>query len=125
MGILVRRTMKVGLIAVLGVLICGALMSGCGGDPTGGRTGDQVETRARYITDGAPKYNPDQKQCPVCGAPDLHADQYVDVEGKRIYFDKKECVDEFQNNQSQYLPNLQGGEEDGEGGGPGGGEGGP
>lgn len=127
MALSVKSLTKVSLLAIAGLFVCGFLMVGCGDDPTGGRTGDQVETRARYIEDGATKYNPDQKQCPVCGAPDLHADQYVDVDGKRVYFDKQECREEFEQNQSKYLPKLQGGEEEEEmaGGESGGAAGGP
>jgi len=105
-----QMTLKIGLAAV--ALMMTLSTASCDGPGIGDRGGDKVETMAKYIQDGVPNYNDEQKQCPICGAPGLHADQFVDVEGKRIYFDKKECVQKFKENQSAYLSKVSGGGDD-------------
>ena len=79
--------------------------SGCGKPQS---AGDQPTTygTARAIDDGAPKYFEAQMACPVCGRQGLVAEYHVDVDGKRVYFDRKECVEKFTQNQSEYVEKL-------------------
>ena len=41
--------------------------------------------------------------CPVCGGQPISGEHYVDLQGGRLYFDKAECKDKFEQNQDQYL----------------------
>ena len=93
---------KVLFVVCCAVLAAGGMaLSGCGGG--GPSTGDEVEAMAKYLEDGAAKFYKNQAWCPVCGSGGLNENYYVDVNGKRIYFDEKECQQKFENNQSQLL----------------------
>lgn len=82
-------------------LVCFASL-GCSG---GG--GGAEPTRAMDIEDGSTKYFPRQYRCPVCGNVGLSKDQHVDLDGKRLYFDKVKCIDEFKQDRQKYLKRLQ------------------
>lgn len=92
-----------------GVLIIGMALAvfsvfvfvGCGGSSQS-LPGTTYRTAAK-IEDGAQKYFEHQRQCPVCGEKGLVAEQYVDVDGQRVYLDSQACKQEFEKNQSQYL----------------------
>lgn len=84
--------------AVLGLL--GAFLSGCGKEE---QTGSDRAVEAMMLHPGTPKYFEMQTTCPVCGESPISEDYYVDINGKRLYFDKAECKKEFQGNQEQYL----------------------
>ena len=88
------------LIAVIAVGVFASL--GCSG---GG--GGTEPTRAMDIKDGSTKYYPRQYRCPVCGNVGLNKEQHVDIDGKRIYFDKAECIDKFKQDRQKYLKRLQ------------------
>ena len=98
--VMIRRAVftACGVILVLSALS----LAGCE-DSAGGLGGDEVEPVAFLIEDGATKYYKHQAWCPVCDKRPLHQSHYVDVEGKRIYFNSEECVKEFENDQSTYL----------------------
>ncbi len=91
------------LILLVGAVMAGSLV-GCGGssEPQGPELGAAAKT---FESDVAPM-NPDQKACPVCGNA-IKEDVYVDVkangETKRIYFDKKQCKQVFQQNKETQL----------------------
>lgn len=99
---MMRRTFATGLSLVL-ALTCLWLV-GCGGGGAGG--GDKVEGVAFLLEDGATKYFKHQAWCPVCNGQGLHENYYADVDNRRIYFDKEECMKKFKNNQSEYLPTF-------------------
>ena len=101
----VNMTGKVAVGVVALVFLGAGFMAGCG-DGVGGRAGDKKEIRAKYIEDGAPKYFPEQRACPVCGKGPLFETHHVDVDGKRIYFDSEECVEKFKENKSQYVSKI-------------------
>lgn len=93
--------------AVMLVLIAGlgaALFSGCGGVGNEGR-GEQVF--ASEIEDGAEKYDRSQYNCPVCEGQPIVGDYYAEVDGKRIYFDKKECETKFKENPDRYVGDME------------------
>ena len=92
-------------------LICAALgvfallATGCSG-----RSADKDESTNRpaiEIQDGAQKYDSFQFNCPVCGEPGIKGEFYADVNGKRIYFDKKECAEKFKGDSEKYLKKYQ------------------
>lgn len=91
-----RMKAVAGLMMVLGLCVA----AGCGG---GGGGAQQSPTQAREIQDGAEKYDPPQVSCPVCGSKPISGDYHAEVEGKRIYFDKKECEKKFKQNSEKYL----------------------
>ena len=89
-------------LAVLAVFLGGVIV-GCGGnDYTPGEGGEPVGM-AGEIDDGVQNYNDNQSQCPVCGEMGLRPNFYAEVDGKRVYFDKKECMEKFKQNTSKYL----------------------
>lgn len=92
------------ILSALGV----GLLAGCGkGDSSSsGAPAGHAYMVARLIQDGAPKYFEYQQKCPVCDEGGLLAEQYVDVDGRRIYFDMEACKKSFQENQSKFLEKL-------------------
>ena len=89
------------VVAVLASVVAAGFL-GCGGN--GGGSGDVKPAMAFH--EDVPKYYSKQVKCPVCGGQPLVKDHYVDVEGQRVYFDKKDCVAAFKKNQSTYLRKL-------------------
>lgn len=65
----------------------------------------EVKT-ADEIDDGANKYWPMQRKCPVCGGQPIQADYHAELNGKRVYFDKQECVEEFKEDKAKYEEEL-------------------
>lgn len=97
---------KIASIAVVFMLaLTFVVFQGCGQQGSSGG-GDNTADRAMYIQDGAEKYFAHQASCPVCGGRPLRSDLHVDVNGKRVYFDKSECVDKFKNDRATYLEKL-------------------
>ncbi len=98
---------KRALLVTCGVVFALSLVfvAGCN-DPAAGRGGDPKEPLANLIEDGAPKYYKHQAWCTVCNGRPLYEKHYVDVDGKRIYFDSAECAKKFKENQSKYLPTF-------------------
>jgi hypothetical protein len=91
------------IVMVMAVIALACFASfGCGG---GG--GGTEPTRAMDIEDGSEKYFPRQYRCPVCGNVGLSKDQYVDIDGKRLYFDRAQCIDDFEQDRQKYLKRLQ------------------
>ena len=88
--------------------LCVGMVAGCGQDgrSSGAEKAPPLYLRAADIKDGAPKYFPEQGQCPVCPTSELREKIYVDVDGKRIYFDSEECRKKFKQNRSKYLQKL-------------------
>jgi len=87
------------LCLVMVAVVFSAGIAGCG-SRSGGTGGSRA---AKTFEDGADKYDPMQMRCPVCDSQPLNADYYADVDGKRIYFDKQECMEKFKQNTEQYL----------------------
>jgi len=100
--------MKKLLIGIAAIVLMVGFAAGCGpsGGDGGGSGGKRPDIPARSIEDGAEKYDPFQAQCPVCGSPiyaDHHAEVEQDGQSARIYFDKEECVQKFEQNPEEYL----------------------
>jgi len=107
-------------ILVLAAVLCLGVM-GCGGEqqsssakktkPGAGGGPPDVTTAADLAQEqDAQPINPMQMNCIVCGERplkgDLHADVTVGNQRGRLYFDKQECLDEFEQNQQKYLDRL-------------------
>ena len=78
-----------------------AVMVGCE-DSGPGADGASVPVMAWTIEDGADKYAPQQDKCPVCGGRPIKAEFYTEIDGKRLYFDKQECVQKYEENPDEY-----------------------
>jgi len=93
----------------IAVLVAAGLLLGvgfgCGGDS--GSAMDADVKPAMDIQDDAEKYDPYQIECPVCGQKPIKADLYSEADGRRIYFDREECVSKFEENPQQYLDEYQ------------------
>lgn len=92
------RRIIVGLAII--ALSYGALV-GCGGE--GGKQDVQTPTTAIEIQDDHRAYYDMQEECPVCGGRPIKQEFHADTDKGRIYFDKKQCVDKFNENRDQYL----------------------
>jgi YHS domain-containing protein len=90
---------------LLGMLVLAAvlpLVSGCGQETAG-----QGETvYAEEFEDGAENYLDLQQSCPVCGGNPIKQKLHAELEGKRVYFDGKECVKKFKKNPSRFKRKL-------------------
>ncbi len=95
---------KVLLAGVVLALICVG-MAGCEKGGTAPE-GEEIST-AVQIKDGADKYFMYQHKCPVCGSEPISGDYYADTEKGRIYFDKQECLDEFNSNKEEVIKKLE------------------
>lgn len=84
--------------AVLG-LLC-VFLTACGKQE---QTGSDRAVEAMMLHPGTPKYFEMQTTCPVCDGIPISEDYYVDIDGRRLYFDKAECKQKFEGNQEQYL----------------------
>ena len=62
-----------------------------------------MPTMAYNFRDGAPKYYDEQKACPVCGGEPIKEDIHAEYQMKRIYFDKDECAQKFQESPQEYI----------------------
>ena len=108
---------RLAAICVLSAVLCIGVM-GCGGEEASTSSDSEVSsaggppdvTTARKIQDDAPKFNPMQMNCIVCGERpikgEFHADVSAGGRSGRIYFDKKECLEKFNNNKEKYLGRL-------------------
>ena len=85
----------------LGVFFLSAV--GCGQESTSTTTAPDRPKMAYDFRDGAPNYYDEQKSCPVCGTESIKEDIYVDLQGKRVYFDKQECADKFEGDAQKYI----------------------
>lgn len=90
------------LVCVVAVLALGAYAScqkqsgsGDGGKVTAAQLQGDVEPYFLY-----------QHQCPVCGGEPIKQQFKADIDGKRVYFDKQECVQKWKNNTSKYKKKL-------------------
>ena len=88
--------------------LCAGLVAfvatGCGQGDSGGGSGSQPEGRpAISFQDGAKNYDDMQFICPVCGKEGLKQELHVDTDQGRVYFDKKECMEEFKGSEQKYL----------------------
>jgi len=96
------------LAALVGAL--GLMAAGCGERPAGGRA---VETFAgetvfaSSFQDGVDALYPNQFVDPVSGKQPIKQEFYVDVEGKRVYFNSAESRDLFEKDPSKYMEALQ------------------
>ena len=91
------------LTVLVAVLAMG--FAGCGQEAY-----DDTESGIQFaatIEDGADKYDPNQYACPVCDGQPISGDFYVDTDNGRVYFDKQECADKFEENPQQYLQQYQ------------------
>lgn len=91
---MLRQTLVLGIALVFGF----GLVTGCGS-----KSSQRDDLRANDIDDGAEKYSSMQNKCPVCGGKPISADIHSNVNGKRVYFDKKECKEKFDANSEKYL----------------------
>jgi len=101
-----RRAVMAGLLVLA---LCVLTVAGCGQDGSSGASGKKRLRKyiaAKNIEDGAEKYDRVQSRCPVCDAQGVTAEHYVDVDGKRVYFDKKECKEKWEENQAKYLKKM-------------------
>lgn len=98
------KKLAVGAVALV---LAASVFVGCGGDGNGGAPGTKtgVANIAMEFDDDAKKFFPYQQKCPVDGGT-IKQEFHADVNGKRVYFDKQECVDKFKQNQDEYLPEL-------------------
>ncbi len=83
------------------VIICvlSFLVVGCDAKDTGQK--DIIS--AMQIDDGAEKYRQMQFRCPVCGQKGIKPEYHASVDGKRIYFDRRKCMEKFKKNPGKYL----------------------
>lgn len=92
--------MRFATIAAAVLALAGLALVGCGDVSA---PSEAKPMQARQIDDGAEKYSPMQIKCPVCNTQELSADIHSDVDGKRVYFDKEECKQKFDQDPQQYL----------------------
>ena len=104
MNTLSRWTTAIMVLAVVGMLT--ATIPACQKSSTDASSSDQPRI-AGAIKDGTEAYWVQQNQCPVCGGQPIKGDFHVDVSGRRVYMDKKECVQKFNSNQEKYKKQLQ------------------
>lgn len=89
------------VFAVLALLCAG--LAGC--DGSSGVTGPEEGPPAAYqFHHDTPKLIEDQTECIVCRETPIKENLYEDWgPGLRVYFDKQECKEEFQQNPDQYV----------------------
>ena len=107
-------------ILVFSAVLCMGLL-GCGGEQQTSSTkktkpgpggGPPDVTTAAELAKGqdAQPVRPMQMNCFVCGERPLKADIHADISmgggSGRIYFDKQECLDKFENNKKKYLQRM-------------------
>ena len=93
------------VLGILTVLCIGVFaLSACdsGSDTRGKIKGEKSVVVASEISDGAAKYNPNQRMCPVCGK-SIKPEYYIDLDKGRLYFNSEECLKKFKKNKSQYM----------------------
>lgn len=95
---------KVILAGVLLALVCVGIM-GCEKGGTAPQ-GEEIPTAVQF-KDGTEKYFLYQHKCPVCGGEPISADYFADTQKGRVYFDKQECLDEFNANKEEVLKKLE------------------
>lgn len=94
------------LIMAVALAFVGAVFTGCGGDSgdAQGNPDPKFHGPAMMIKDGAQKFDKMQGNCPVCQGGPIDPEVHVDIEGKgRLYFDKEECKEKFEQNRDKYL----------------------
>jgi len=89
---------KLIVVAVIVLLLTG--FAGCGQDAS---SEEKDPVTAMSIDDNAPNFYEDQIECPVCGGQPINAEYYVDAVRGRVYFDKKECMEKFKEDQAKYI----------------------
>lgn len=108
---------KLFLVLVLVGLVCLSLPACDGGGGGGGGGGESAELDesgipkdaviASKFDDGVDALRPQQSMCFICGQGPLKAEYHADVdvngEKRRVYFDKQECADKFEQNPDRYL----------------------
>jgi len=95
-------------VALVGIL--GLMVVGCGerAAPTKpGKPAAPAPVMAMSFDDGAEPYFPMQFVDPVSGEKPIKQEFFVDVDGKRVYFNSAESRDEFKKDPSKYLQALQ------------------
>jgi len=87
--------------------LCAGLVAfvtvGCKRGDSGGGASQPQGRPAMTFKDGHEKYDDMQFICPVCGKEGLKQELHVDTEKGRVYFDKKECMEEFNGKEDEYL----------------------
>ena len=99
------KTMKKAMMAGAGVLVLAVLLGAAAG--CGDSSGTRGSRAAKTFEDGAEKYDPMQMRCPVCNGTPLKPGLHAEADGKRLYFDKKECVKKFKQNSGKYLKDYE------------------
>jgi YHS domain-containing protein len=95
---------KLLFLPVIALGLC-LLLAGCGGGQ-----GNEGEPKGHLVAggigDGASPAAAAQAECPVCGSP-IKAEFYADTDNGRVYFDKKECVQQWMDNPDAYRDKLE------------------
>ena len=91
------------ILAVLLVGAIGIMAVSCGSGSSDDDSGKGIVREAASIQDGAEKYDNMQMECPVCGGKPIKGEFYADVDGKRIYFDKESCMNDFKQDPQTHL----------------------
>lgn len=89
----------------LAVVSAGVFLVTAAGCDEGVSSGSESERppMADEFRDQAAKFYPSQEKCPVCGGQPIKKEAYVDHQMKRIYFDKQECADKFEQDPHKYI----------------------
>jgi len=93
------RTMLIGTVVAL--LLCVGVI-GCGQEDTVEAKQEAPPNAASFQDDERPFYDM-QMECPVCGGQPIKQELHADTDEGRVYFDKQECVDKFQQNPDQHM----------------------
>lgn len=97
-----RGSRVVAVCSVAMGLLTMALM-GCGDQETAGTASPGKPTMAYEFRDDVPAYFDEQRACPVCGGEPIKKDINAEYQGKRIYFDKEECANQFKENPQEHI----------------------
>ena len=109
-----KKLLAVILLASCLCLVLPACDGGSGGGNGGGTSTELDESGipkdaviASKFDDGVEALRPQQSLCFICGQGPLKAEYHADVDTdggqRRIYFDKQECVDKFEQNPDRYM----------------------
>ena len=88
----------------LSVLVVAGIMAvGCG---AGGSEAPKTNPTALQFHPKKAKFFEGQRECPVCGQQPIKEQFHVDTDAGRVYFDKEKCVQQFTQNEEEYLQKV-------------------